>query len=110
MISPAVETLYNDVDPDTANDLAASLLPHATLAFESPAPPPAWAEPAFEGKIAFLRCTQDQALPTFLQDLFVQRSGVKWIVKDIDAGHSPWASKPKETSAMVIDFAKEFGE
>ena len=80
------------------------------LAFVSPTPAPAWAEPAFEGKLAFLRCMQDQALPTFLQDTFVERSGVKWTVKDIDAGHSPWASKPREAVDMIVEFVDEFVE
>ena len=93
-----------------AESLAASLLPHAMLAFVSATPAPAWAEPAFEGKLAFLRCLQDQALPTFLQDTFVERSGVKWTVKDIDTGHSPWASKPREAADMIVEFVDEFVE
>lgn len=80
------------------------------LAFESAALTPAWAEPALEGKLAFLRCTRDQALPVFLQDMSIERSGVQWTVKDIDTGHSPWASKPKETAEMVVGFVRGFAD
>ena len=87
-----------------------ALLPHAMLAFESPAPPAAWAEPAYARKLAFLRCTQDAALPTFLQDLFVQRSGVEWTVKDIEASHSAYGSKPEEVVKLVEELARTFEE
>lgn len=106
--SPAIETFYNDINPETAKSLADSLLPQATLAYESPASAQAWAEPAFEGKLAFLKCTQDQALPLLLQDMFVERSGVKWTVGSIDAGHSAWASKPKEVAGLVEGFVGTF--
>lgn len=37
-----------------------------------------------------------QALPPFLQDMFIEKSGVQWAVKEVEAGHSAWASRPKE--------------
>ena len=46
-------------------------------AFSSPAPPQAWAEAAFEGRLAFLRCTEDRALPIAKQDMFIEKSGVE---------------------------------
>lgn len=85
-----------------------ALLPHAMLAFESPAPHAAWAEPAYAKRIVFVRCTQDAALPTFLQDLFVQRSGVEWIVKDIEASHSAYVSKTEEVVKLVEELARTF--
>lgn len=79
-------------------------------AFESPAPSAVWTEPEFVGKLAFLRCKQDQAIPLFLQDMFVQRSGVEWMVKDIEAGHSPWASQPKEVMKSLEECTVVFLE
>ncbi|KAL8782578.1 MAG: hypothetical protein Q9213_005256 [Squamulea squamosa] len=107
-ISPAAETLFNDVDKNTAARLSAELLPHAMLAFDSPAPPAAWAGPTYDGRRAFLRCLQDQALPTFIQDMFVQKSGVDWDVKDIDAGHCAYISRLEEVSEAMIGFAEKF--
>ena len=94
------------MSPEIAKQMEDALLPHAMLAFESPAPPAAWAEPAYAGKLAFLRCTQDAALPTFLQDLFIQRSGVEWTVKDIEASHSAYASKTEEVVKLVEELAR----
>lgn len=109
LVSSPIETFYQDADPETANSLAASLRPHSRLAFRSPTPAPAWAEPTFENKIAFLRCTQDRTIPVALQNAVMQQSGVKWIVRDIDAGHCPWLSKPKEVVEAIIDFTQHFG-
>lgn len=78
------------------------------VAFLSPTPAPAWAEPTFEDKIAYLRCTQDRRIPVALQDVLIQRSGVKWMVRDIDAGHCPWLSKPKEVVEATMDFIEQF--
>lgn len=108
IISPTIETLFNGVDRETASRLSATLLPHAILAFESDATQQGWAEAAYDGKRAFLRCMQDQALPTVVQDMFVQRSGVTWDVRDIDAGHSPYISHSKEVSEALISFAGNF--
>lgn len=107
-VSPAIETLFNDVDQDTAARLSAILLPHAALAFESPAPSQAWTETAYDGKRAFLRCTQDHALPTVVQDMFVQRSGVTWEVKDVDSGHEPYISHLREVCEAVIGYVGSF--
>ncbi len=62
-IADAIETLYGRVDLDTASRLDRMLLPHALKAFESLAPQPVWAMPAFQGKVACLKCMQDPGLP-----------------------------------------------
>lgn len=40
--------------------------------------------------------------------MFVERSGVKWTVKDIDTSHSAWASKPKELAKTVVGLVETF--
>lgn len=80
------------------------MLTHAMKAFESPALPAAWAE----CNLAFLRCTQDQAVPAVLRDTFIQRSGVEWMVKDVEAGHSPWASCPEEVVKILDEWVSMF--
>lgn len=77
-------------------------------AFDSHAPPTALEEPEFAGKLAFIRCMQDQALPPFLQNMFMEKSGVEWKVKDMETSHSPFASKPEELSKILGDFAQQF--
>ena len=44
----------------------------------------------------------------FLQDMFTEKSGVKWRIEDIDASHSPWASRPEETIRVLEKWAREF--
>lgn len=85
-----------------------SLQPHAIRAFESPTPPPAWAEADFAGRLGFLRCALDQALPTFVQDMFVEKSGVKWAVRDMNCDHSPWANRPAEVVQVLQGFLEGF--
>ena len=85
-------------------------MPHATLAFDSPAPPSALTDPGYEGKLAFVRCLKDQALPVFVQDMFIEKSGLEWRVVDVDAGHSPYFSRPNELLETLIGFAKIFGQ
>ncbi|KAL8650499.1 MAG: hypothetical protein Q9226_005117 [Calogaya cf. arnoldii] len=108
--SPAIETLFHDIDPETAAHLSGSLIPHAMLAFESPAPAQAWTENAYDGKRGFLRLTQDRALPTVVQDMFVQSSAVTWDIKDVDAGHDAHISRLAEVCEAVIGFVGSFHE
>ena len=77
-------------------------------AFDSPSPPVAWVEPEFAGKSGFVRCLQDQALPPFVQDKFVESSNVRWNVQDIEASHSPFASKPEKLAEFLENFARSF--
>lgn len=110
MIKGARDFLYNDLDDSEADHLIKLLRPTSMHAFDSPAPPAAWAEPEFAGKLAFIRCMKDQALPPFLQDIFMKNSGVEWKVKDMEASHSAFASKPEEMANILEDFAQQFGK
>ena len=78
------------------------------LAFESPSPPSAWAEPAYAGKLAYLKCTQDVAIPPFVQEHFMEKSEAKWITRNIDSSHSPFASRPHEVAKILVDWAETF--
>ena len=98
-IADAIETLYGRLDADTASRLDRMLLPHALKAFESLAPQPVWAMPAFQGKVACLKCMQDPGLPPVVQDIFMKRSGIEWMVKDIEASHSAYVRKSARVGA-----------
>lgn len=108
MASPAGPIFYADVPASLAATLEASLLPQSLAAFDSAAPAPAWAEPAFAGKIAFLKCSADAALPPSLQDLFISKSSVQWLVTEVEAGHSPWASRPAEVAGIIGGWVEVF--
>ncbi|KAL8880490.1 MAG: hypothetical protein Q9192_008003 [Flavoplaca navasiana] len=106
--SPAIQAFFHDVDEHTASRLATALVPHAMLALESPAPPPAWAETAYEGKRAYLKCTLDRALPPAIQDKFVKDSGMTWDVGDVDAGHEPHLSQLEKVYETIIGCVEAF--
>lgn len=99
-----METLYNDVHPTLAPTLQEAMIPHALLAFETPAGPAAWAESEFDGRRAYIRTTEDQTIPAFVQDAWIEKSGVEWDVAELKASHCPFVSMPVETAEMVIGF------
>lgn len=96
------------MDSGLAVRLEKALLPHDLFAFDSPAPAPAWKESEYEGRLVFLKCTKDNAVPLFVQDMFIEKSGVKWLVKDVEASHSPFASRPEELTKLLMEWAKYF--
>ena len=98
--------MYNDLDPETAGITEKALLPHAYTAFSSPASPSAWAETALDGRRAFLKCTQDRTIPPFLQDKFLESSGVQWLTRDLDASHGAFVSKSKKVAKLVCEIWK----
>ena len=102
--------MFNDVEQSEADRLAGLLRPHSLRAFDSSAPPAAWKEPEFAGKLVYIRCLRDQALPPVLQDMFMENSGVEWKVKELDTSHSPFASKPEELVKILVESAQQFGQ
>jgi hypothetical protein len=76
--------------------------------FASASPPTAWQEPEYKGKLAYVRTMQDRAVPLFVQDMMMERSHVKWLVKDIETSHSPFLSRPKELTGLLLDCVNHF--
>jgi len=102
VIEPVMPTLYADVDQSLAPTLEAAMIPHGLAAFETPAPAPAWAEPAFEGRRVYFRTLDDQCNPKFLQDIWLEKSGVSWNIVDLKTSHSPFISCPEEVAAKTL--------
>ncbi len=65
-----------------------------------------WRE--YDGSRAYIRCLQDKVIPLSMQDALISRTGVSWIVKDIDSSHSPFMSMPDELSTLVEGIIAEF--
>lgn len=108
MPNDPISTFYHDVDSELASTLEKAILPHDLLTLNSPAAAPAWKEPEYEGRLVFLRCTEDKCLPLRFQDMFIEKSGVKWLVKNLEASHSPFASLPEELTKLLMGWAKAF--
>ena len=101
-----MQVLYGDADPSLASELEAGMIPTALAAFETPALAPAWAEEAFDGRRAYIRTLDDQCNPLFLQEAWIDKSGVKWDTTDLKSSHCPFISRPQE----VVDSALQFIE
>ena len=57
------------------------------------------------GERLYIRCTGDNALPLFVQNMMTENSGQDWTVKDlVGSSHSPFLSRPKELAGLLMDF------
>jgi hypothetical protein len=96
----AVKVFYNDAASQDAEDAASKLESMARGG---------WTVPPESGYAAFkhipstyMKCLQDEALPVIVQELFIQQEGALFDVVQLDAGHSPFLSMPKETAEIVV--------
>ncbi|KAL9049878.1 MAG: hypothetical protein Q9162_006962 [Coniocarpon cinnabarinum] len=85
-----------------------STVPHATAAFTTPAPKPAWIEGEFSGRRRYLRTMQDASFPPQFQSMLVQQSGVEWDVVDIDAPHEAHSAQPQMVASLLQEAAQRW--
>lgn len=107
MLDP-VPVFYGDVPEPLASEACAGLFPQSKKSFETPSPPSAWADLEYSDRRAYIRCSQDEAIPAFIQDKMVQHSGVKWVVENFDTSHSPFLSRPVELAGCLARLAEDF--
>lgn len=107
MLDP-VTVFYADVPETLASEACAGLLPHSENSFSTPSPPSAWADPEYSSRRAYIRCSQDKALPVHAQDMMIQHSGVKWTTEEFDTSHSPFLSRPAELAGCLARLAEGF--
>lgn len=103
-----MDILYNDCDRALEPELNKTMQPHALRAFETPATAPAWAESAFDGRRAYVRTLNDCCNPSVLQDMWLEKSKVKWDVVDFDSGHMPFVSQPEALAEQIVKFIGGF--
>ncbi|KAI4244337.1 MAG: hypothetical protein L6R40_003063 [Gallowayella cf. fulva] len=96
------EVFYNGVPDSLANRAVHDLRDQARNSAVTPCGPPAWSNPFYNGRRAFVRCTLDNAIPPFAQDAMLQNSGVQWEIQDFATGHAPFLSQPRRL-AMWTD-------
>lgn len=95
--------LFADIKPTIAKENASQLVPHALLAFKSPAPAPTWSDLGFQGRLAYLVCTDDLAIPPFGQEAMMHETGMEWVVKEIEGSHNCPSLKKTEEAAGAVD-------
>jgi pimeloyl-ACP methyl ester carboxylesterase len=102
-VQPATpaETFYNDLAEDEVEMYVKGLRPHSYRTFHSKCTFAAW-------KVVpstYLYCLRDQAIPIVIQKLMVEGTaggaGVVMRTEAVDAGHSPFISKPEEVVAAI---------
>lgn len=75
---------------------------------KSPIPRATWDSDDYKGRVAFIRTVNDAAIPLAVQQMMLDGTGVDWIVKNIESGHSPQLSRPEELTEMVNELAQAF--
>ncbi|PVH96132.1 alpha/beta-hydrolase [Periconia macrospinosa] len=110
VISPVIQTLYGEgaVSPETIPELEAAMTPHSLKAFETPQTAPAWAESAFDGRRAYIRTIDDQCNPLFIQDIWIEKTAVKWKTVDVKSGHCPFITQPEELAEIAVTLIKSW--
>jgi hypothetical protein len=76
--------------------------------FTTPVPRASWDSDDYKRRIAFIRTVNDAAIPLAIQQMMIDGSGAKWIIKDIESGHSPQVSQPEKLAEILVDLAKTF--
>ncbi|KAG8533596.1 uncharacterized protein KY384_001336 [Bacidia gigantensis] len=109
-IKGAKDVFFNDLDDVEGEKWAKTLGMQSMRAFDSANPQTAWSEPDFAGRLAYIRCINDQAMPLQFQDSLMQMTAVEWKVSDIDTGHFPFVSKSGELAEKVEVFGDGFGQ
>lgn len=96
-------TFYNDMSDDEAQKWMSKLQPHSYKSFFSPITNAAWRTiPS-----TYLYCLKDEAIPISYQKEMVEdvAKGIGIHTQTIDAGHSPFLSKPVETANAIMEAA-----
>ncbi|PYH80657.1 hypothetical protein BO82DRAFT_355379 [Aspergillus uvarum CBS 121591] len=94
----------------SGGDLETFLRPHATRAFTSPQPAPAWAE-ADAGFLAFIVTAADRAIPREAQYAMMAATGREFAVREMECGHcAPFigAHRIGETVRLVGELVRAF--
>ena len=104
----AKDIFYNDLEPSDAEYWSGLLIPNSDYLHKSH-------EAIYAGfkdvPVWYIKCTNDLAIVPAEQDMYIGiirsvNKGVK--VREIEAGHSPFLSKPEETVALIDEAVQGF--
>lgn len=93
------EVFYNDLPPELVRKCVASLRPFSYSCHHSPLTHATWQTIP----CTYLKCTLDNAVPTFVQDMMINdiAKGVNIRTETVESSHSPFLSKPDETADAI---------
>lgn len=104
-------TFFNDCTSEQATATTMTLKAHSMKALKGEHASPkniGWREAGYNGRRAYIRCTKDNALPLPGQVMFTERTGVEWVIRTLEASHSPFLSMPDATAKVVEELASQF--
>jgi pimeloyl-ACP methyl ester carboxylesterase len=85
-----------DVDPATADVMAAAQRPFAEAAFNAPSGPVAWKSlPSW-----YLLGTEDKAIPPATQRYMAERAGAT--IEELPASHASMVSQPEAATKLIL--------
>ncbi|BAE59602.1 unnamed protein product [Aspergillus oryzae RIB40] len=103
------KTFAADVSEEQALAISSVIKPHASLAFFSAQPSPAWADPAYTGRLSYVVTTEDLAVPKVSQYGMMSGTGQNWHVREIESSHcAPFITKVAESVGILQDFIQTF--
>ncbi|KNG91652.1 hypothetical protein ANOM_000206 [Aspergillus nomiae NRRL 13137] len=103
------KTFAADVSEEQALAISSVIKPHASLAFFSAQPSPAWVDPTFTGRLAYVVTTDDLAVPKVAQYGMISGTGQQWHVREIESSHcAPFITKVAESVEILQDFIRAF--
>ncbi|WP_394840761.1 alpha/beta hydrolase [Pendulispora brunnea] len=90
--------LYNDCTPEQTMQAMKQLQPQALATFEQPLRRASWRDiPS-----TYIVCDRDEAIPPEIQKAMAAQASR---VEHLDAGHSPFLSRPRELSELIATLA-----
>jgi pimeloyl-ACP methyl ester carboxylesterase len=87
---------YGDVEPQVAATCAAQLRSQSVSSFVEPLTAAGWRE----HPSTYITCTEDQAIPPNMQEVWSARAGT---VHALPSSHSPFLSRPDELAGLIAD-------
>jgi hypothetical protein len=97
---------YQDVPAELTEVVAISALAQGMTSFTSPVPRASWDSDDYKGRVAFVRTVNDAAIPLLILQMMIDGTGVEYIIKDIESGHSPQISQLEKLASILVDLTK----
>ncbi|PWY73011.1 alpha/beta-hydrolase [Aspergillus heteromorphus CBS 117.55] len=107
-VQDTIEVFYHDAPADKASQAASEIQLHSLESFTTPCPPTAWNDAAFDHRRGYIMTRQDRALPYIGQDMMLKLSGVEWVLREMETGHSPFLSNPEELVDHILSIIRSF--
>lgn len=96
---------YADLDESLSKEVQGKLKQHSLASFHSELK----YDPYSDMPHTYVRCSQDNAILPFLQDMLIDSAGGREKIKviEVDSSHSPMLSMPKKCAEVIVNAVEE---